>query len=229
MSACWQFPTKKVVNKRWIGTNQHVFCRRSEFCRLFVDHELYATVWSKPWRRVVRIYSLEVVRDPFSNLYLQFVHEFRISFASLGCLLKVILVSPDMFVCIPHVYKRVRTNTGRAFEVYNFDLPPTEPRSLSESECRSFFVVLPAFRFAGTAMFTVDSARRVKRENNKMETGETSPQVLFTSCSCADEFIGRLLWLLPMTCCSFWLSECSLPSALYSKGFPCYVDMSQLY
>ena len=42
-----------------------------------------------------------VVRDPFSNLYLLFVYDFSISSASLGCLLKVIFVSPDMFVLHP--------------------------------------------------------------------------------------------------------------------------------
>ena len=73
-----------------------------------------------------------VIRDLFSNLYLLFVHEFRISSASLGCLLKVIFVSPDMSVCILHVYKRVWTNMDR-FEVYNSksaNLPPIEPQSL---------------------------------------------------------------------------------------------------
>ena len=71
------------------------------------------------WRRTINVHPVHchVVRDPFSNLYLLFVHEFRISSASLGCLLKVIFVSPDMFVCIPHLYMRlVRTNTERAFE-----------------------------------------------------------------------------------------------------------------
>ena len=87
------------------------------------------------WRRTISVHTMHchVVRDPFSHLYLLFLHEFRISSGSLGFLLKVIFVSPNMFVCIPHVYMRVQTNTETAFEVYNSksaNWPPTEPWGL---------------------------------------------------------------------------------------------------
>ena len=95
-----------------------------------------AWVWSTcVWMNRLCLSVLGGGLSPFSNLYLQFVHEFRISSASLP-IESNLCFSRKLFVCIPRVYIRVRTNTEIAFEVYtcnsqSANLPPTEARSTS--------------------------------------------------------------------------------------------------
>ena len=134
-----------------------------------------------------------VVRDPFSNLYLLFVYEFSIYSASLGCLLKVIFVSPDMFVCIPHVYMRVLTN----------GLGPTR-KELSKCIIRNRRTCLQlnhgVYRvrvqqlLCLPASFSFRPYRYVYCRLNKACERVKPSRVLFTSCTCADTFTGPLFW-----------------------------------
>ena len=108
------------------------------------------------WPRTINVHTMHchVVRDPFSNLYLQFVYEFRSSSASLP-VESNLCFSRQYCSLIPHVYIRGWTNTEIAFEVYII---------LNRRPClqlkhgvqvrvgvSSFFVNLPAFRFARTS------------------------------------------------------------------------------
>ena len=76
------------------------------------------------------------------------------------------LVPPNMFGCIPHVY-HTRESTVRMYAMET-------PRELSKWTKNK-----KRYRMSvhGTGA----------HENNKMEACETGPQVLFTSCTCADK------------------------------------------
>ena len=68
-------------------------------------------------------------------------------------------------------------------------------RESFQERLSSFFVILLTCHFVHIITFIVDSKSRVKRETNKMEACKTSPQVLFTSCTCADKCTGRLFFI----------------------------------
>ena len=119
-------------------------------------------------RRTINVHKMHchVVRDPFSNLYLQCVYEFRISSASLP-IESNLCFSRQLFVDSACLHSST-DNHGDSFRSVIILNRRTCLQLKHGVQVRvrvsSFFVVLPAFRFARIIMFIVDSKTRVKRE-----------------------------------------------------------------